>query len=47
MNYIIYYGPFQLPDKNAAAHRVINNAKLLRELGYETVFLGCNGDATC
>lgn len=47
MNYIIYYGPFQLPDKNAAAHRVINNAKLLKELGYETVFFGCNGDATC
>ncbi len=46
MNYVIYYGPFQLPDKNAAAHRVINNAKLLRILGYETVFLGCNGEAT-
>lgn len=36
---IIYIGGFALPDKNAAAHRVINNAKILRELGYNVVFI--------
>ena len=38
--HILYVGNFELPDKNAAAHRVLNNAKLFRELGYDTVFLG-------
>ena len=37
---VIYMGNIELPDKNAAAHRVLNNAKLLRELGLRTVFLG-------
>lgn len=37
---IFYIGNFELPDKNAAAHRVINNAKALRELGYEIIFIG-------
>ncbi len=37
---IIYAGNFELPDKNAAAHRVVNNAKLFRLCGIETVFLG-------
>ncbi len=46
MQNIIYYGPFQLPDKNAAAHRVINNAKLFRLLNYETIFIGCNAMAS-
>lgn len=36
---IIYIGGFQLPDKNAAAHRVLNNARALKKLGYEVVFL--------
>ncbi len=45
MKNIIYYGPFQLPDKNAAAHRVINNAKVFRLLNYKTVFIGCNSMA--
>ena len=40
--HILYVGNFELPDKNAAAHRVLNNAKLFRELGYHTVFLGTN-----
>lgn len=31
-----------LPDKNAAAHRVIGNAKALRELGYNVVFIDCD-----
>jgi Glycosyltransferase len=36
---IVYIGGFELPDKNAAAHRVINNGKALRELGYHVVFI--------
>lgn len=35
---IIYIGGFQLPDKNAAALRVIANAKAFRNMGYEVVF---------
>lgn len=37
---IIYIGGFELPDKNAAAHRVLSNGKIMRELGYEVVFVG-------
>jgi len=37
---IIYVGGFELPDRNAAAHRVLSNGKILRELGYEVVFVG-------
>lgn len=37
---ILYIGGFELPDKNAAAHRVLSNAKLFRQLGYNTVFVG-------
>ena len=37
---IIYIGGFELPDKNAAAHRVLSNAKILREIGYQVVFIG-------
>ena len=33
-------GIFELPDKNAAAHRVVNNGKIFSALGYQTVFLG-------
>jgi len=36
---IIYIGGFELPDKNAAAHRVLSNGKILRELGYNVVFI--------
>ncbi len=38
--FIIYTGGFILPDGNAAAHRVLSNAKILRNLGYEVIFLG-------
>ena len=41
---IIYWGGFELPDKNAAAHRVMANAKLLRDFGVEVVFLGMSSD---
>ena len=37
---IIYIGGFELPDKNAAAHRVISNGKILRDLGYEVIYIG-------
>lgn len=36
---ILYIGGFQLPDKNAAAQRVIGLAKGLRYIGYNVVFL--------
>ncbi|MEY8200132.1 MAG: hypothetical protein RPS47_12885 [Colwellia sp.] len=39
---IIYVGAFELPNKNAAAQRVISNGKIFRELGYEVVYLGMN-----
>lgn len=35
---ILYVGGFELPDKNAAAHRVLSNAKIFRELGYNVFF---------
>lgn len=38
-NKILYIGGFELPDKNAAAHRVVSNAKILRYLGYEVIFI--------
>ena len=28
---IVYVGAFMMPDKNAAAHRVLNNAKIFKE----------------
>ena len=38
-NLILYIGGFELPDKNAAAQRVIGIAKGLSIIGYETIFL--------
>ena len=37
---IIYIGGFELPDKNAAAQRVLANAKILRELNYNVLLIG-------
>jgi glycosyltransferase involved in cell wall biosynthesis len=37
---VLYIGGFELPDKNAAAHRVINNGKVFHALGYEVSFCG-------
>ncbi|MDO9599840.1 MAG: glycosyltransferase [Azoarcus sp.] len=37
---IFYVGGFELPDRNAAAHRVLANGKIMRELGYDVVFVG-------
>lgn len=44
MKKILYLGGFELPDKNAAAQRVVSNAKLLREIGWEITFLGISKD---
>lgn len=41
---VLYIGGFKLPDKNAAAHRVMANAKILNALGYKVVFLGMYDD---
>lgn len=37
---ILYIGGFEMPDKNAAAQRVLSIAKSLRDAGYETFFYG-------
>ncbi|MBA4310828.1 MAG: hypothetical protein C0425_10915 [Chlorobiaceae bacterium] len=41
---IVYLGGFELPDKNAAAHRVMSNAKILKHLGYNVVFVDVDKD---
>ncbi len=40
MKSILYIGGFEMPDKNAAAQRVMSIAKALREAGYEILFYG-------
>ena len=40
MKKVLYLGGFEMPDKNAAAQRVLSIAKALREDGYETLFYG-------
>lgn len=40
MKTIIYVGGFELPDRNAAAQRVRNNARVFRSLGYRVVLVG-------
>lgn len=35
---VLYIGGFNLPDKNAAAHRVLGTAKIIREAGYDVEF---------
>lgn len=44
MKRVLYLGGFELPDKNAAAQRVIANAMLLREMGFEVSFIGISKD---
>ena len=39
---VIYIGNFRLPPNNAAGQRVLNNAKLLKELGYDVMLIGLN-----
>lgn len=40
MSTVVYIGGFELPDRNAAAQRVLNNARALRSLGYRVVLVG-------
>jgi len=44
MKKVLYLGGFELPDKNAAAQRVISNGKLLRMMGYEVTYVGISKD---
>lgn len=44
MKKVLYLGAFELPDKNAAAQRVISNGKLLREMGFEVTYVGISKD---
>ena len=37
---VIYVGEFVLPDKSAAANRVVSNGKIFEHLGYRPLFLG-------
>lgn len=43
MSLIVYTGAFRFPCGDAAAARVLNNAKILRELGYDVLFLSWGG----
>lgn len=45
MKNILYIGGFELPDKNAAAQRVLANAMLFRELGYKVNFIGISRES--
>lgn len=40
MKRVLYIGGFEMPDKNAAAQRVLSIAKALRVSGYDTMFYG-------
>ena len=42
---ILYIGAFELPDRDAAAHRVLSNAKIFRQMGYKVVFIDVNRTA--
>lgn len=44
MKNVLYIGGFEMPDKNAAAQRVMANALLLREMGFEVSFIGPTKD---
>ena len=41
---VIYMGGFELPDKNAAAQRVLGNAKAIRDIGVNVVLVGVSND---
>lgn len=44
---VLYIGGFELPDKNAAAHRVLANGKILKELGHGVFFMGISHNEEC
>jgi len=37
---ILYIGGFELPDRNAAAQRVVANSKIFKQLGYDIYLVG-------
>ncbi len=43
-NTIVYIGGFELPDKNAAAQRVVANAQIFKQLGYRVLLVGLSKD---
>lgn len=43
MRNIIYTGAFRFPSGDAAASRVLNNAKILRNIGYNVIFISFGG----
>lgn len=44
---VLYVGGFELPDKNAAAHRVMANGKILKSLEYNVFYMGVSNDREC
>ena len=44
MKNVLYIGGFDLPDRNAAAQRVVTNAKILRDLNYDVSLVGLTRD---
>ena len=39
----LYLGPFRFPDRDAAASRVLNNARILKDLGHTVTILSFGG----
>ncbi len=39
----LYLGPFRFPDRDAAASRVLNNARILKDLGHSVTVLSFGG----
>lgn len=44
---LLYIGGFKLPDGNAAAQRVVANAKLFQSIGFDVQFLNYSANAEC
>ena len=42
---IIYLGAFRFPKQDAAAARVLSNAKILRDLGHQISFISWGGES--
>ena len=47
MKSVIYIGGFNLPDKNAAAQRVIAVSRIFLKLGYRVTLVGLSPDKSC
>lgn len=45
-NYVLYIGNFRIEQLNAAGKRVLNNARLFRDLGYSVILLGVDDGNT-